>query len=663
MQGLHDGLQRCAQGLALPLGPAEPQPLGRDGKGLVKAHLLAYHAVLKAVRQVDLLCHQGIAVSVGQKTRLGRRTGELPFRKAQHKYIVRRIQTHFAGACQHHGVQRLRDVPKVRRAQQQAEQVLIFRKGHALPAQQVGHFVQQLHHHVPLPGRFLCRRDAPGRADGLDLCGLLFLGSQLLQAEIQRPADLLRVGPTHPAAQAVHRRHQQLTGLFGIGQRFPVLFGQLVLAKAPGAFCKACPPRRRIGRPGVGIVFQGTDLRLTQSAQAGLGQNGQVLGHVRAAHKGQQCPHRRGRGAELRRGGFITVERDVCHAELVPDGGAIAGDVAADHRDLSAAHALPHQAADGRSGAAGFFFPAGGRKQPHLRRRRRHLTGTGLQQFRHSGKAGGVPVAQVCAQKLRHCRFGPVFAGQLAQLRRHLLCAGKQPHLPRHHGGTVVTQGHRDRGQRRQHRAHQPLFGGVEGVKFVNEHLPLPQKVRQLAPGKGSFQPGRRQLQPVRGVHTGARQQRFVALKDQRQFAQLAALGAAIPGQLCQLCAGKPGTFQLVDGLGRHLAEGCTAAVAVVVMHVVLQLFQCAAHQHGPACVRKGLHCRTALGGEDALGQTGKGKAFHHAGKRIAQFPVDAALCAGGELFRHQQDAVPACLGPGTDAGIEQRRFAAAGAA
>ena len=32
-------------------------------------------------------------------------------------------------------------------------------------------------------------------------------------------------------------------------------------------------------------------------------------------------------------------------------------------------------------------------------------------------------------------------------------------------------------------------------------------------------------------------------------------------------------------------------------MHVVLQFFQCAAHQHGPARVRKGLHRRTALGG------------------------------------------------------------------
>ena len=99
-------------------------------------------------------------------------------------------------------------------------------------------------------------------------------------------------------------------------------------------------------------------------------------------------------------------------------------------------------------------------------------------------------MAQVAAQQLRHCRISTVFAGQLPQLCGHLLCAGKKPHIPRHHGRTVVAQGHRDGGQRRQHRAHQPLFGGIEGIKFVNEYLPLPQKVRQLAPGKGGFQHG-----------------------------------------------------------------------------------------------------------------------------------------------------------------------------
>ena len=111
------------------------------------------------------------------------------------------------------------------------------------------------------------------------------------------------------------------------------------------------------------------------------------------------------------------------------------------------------------------------------------------------------------------------------------------------------------------------------------------------------------------------------------------------------------------------MAEGRTAAVAVVVMHVVLQFFQRAAHQHGPACVGEGLHRRAALGGEDVLGKAREGKALHHAGKGIAQFAVDAALGAGRELFRHQQDAASALFGPGADAGIQQGRFAAAGTA
>ena len=141
VQRVHDGLQRRAQGLPLPLWPAEPQPLCRGGEGLVKAHLLTHHAVLEAVRQVDLLCHQHVAVGVGQKARLGRRTGKLALRKAQHEHIIRCIQTHLARAGQHHGIQRLGDVPEVGRAQQQAEQVFVFWDGDALPTQQVGHLV------------------------------------------------------------------------------------------------------------------------------------------------------------------------------------------------------------------------------------------------------------------------------------------------------------------------------------------------------------------------------------------------------------------------------------------------------------------------------------------------------------------------------------------
>ena len=245
---------------------------------------------------------------MGQQAALCGSTGKFPLRKPQHKYIIRCIQTHFAGACQHHRVQGLRDVPKIGGAQQQAEKILVLRHGDALTAQQPRHLVQQLHHHVPLPGGFLCRRDAPGGADILHLRGLLSLCAQLLQAEIQRPADLLGVGTAHLAAQGIHRRHQLFAGVLGTGQVQRIFLGQLGVTEAPGAFGKFCPPRRSIGRPRVGVVFQRADFRLSQVAQAGLCQYGQLLGHVRAPQQCQQRPHRRGGCAELRGGGLVAVQ-------------------------------------------------------------------------------------------------------------------------------------------------------------------------------------------------------------------------------------------------------------------------------------------------------------------------------------------------------------------
>ena len=106
---------------------------------------------------------------------------------------------------------------------------------------------------------------------------------------------------------------------------------------------------------------------------------------------------------------------------------------------------------------------------------------------------------------------------------------------------------------------------------------------------------------------------------DERQLAQLRALGAAVPGKLLQLLPGKPGAFQLVYRLGRHLAKGCAAPVAVVVVHVILQFLQRTAHQHRPPGIGQGLHRRAALYRKDMLGQTGEGIAFHHAGKGINQ--------------------------------------------
>ena len=86
-----------------------------------------------------------------------------------------------------------------------------------------------------------------------------------------------------------------------------VLFGQLLFPKALGAALKLLPPGRRRRGPGVGIVFQRADLLLAQGTQAGLGKGGQVLGQVGSPGDLQQGPHRRGRGAEFRGGGFIAV--------------------------------------------------------------------------------------------------------------------------------------------------------------------------------------------------------------------------------------------------------------------------------------------------------------------------------------------------------------------
>ena len=179
-------------------------------------------------------------------------------------------------------------------------------------------------------------------------------------------------------------------------------------------------------------------------------------------------------------------------------------------------------------------------------------------------------MAHVPAQQFRHGHRSAVPASQLAQLRRHLLRAGEKAHVPRHERGAVVAEGHRHGGQRGQQSAHQPLFRGVEGVELVDEDSPVPQELRQFAPGQCGLEAGCGQLQPVGGVHACPGQQGLVALKDEGQFAELGAVGAAVLRQFIELLARETRALELVDGLGSHLAEGGRAAVAVIVMDVVL---------------------------------------------------------------------------------------------
>ena len=621
-----------------PCGPADPQPFGGGGHGLVKADLFPDHPVLKAVGQVHLLAHQGVPVGMGQQAGLARRGGEFPFRHPQHKDVIGLVQPHLARRGQHHCVQGLGDVPQIGRAQQQAEQFGVFGGRDRLVPQQPGHLVQQVHHHVPLPGGLLGGGDAAGGAQGFHLLLLGLFGPQPVQAEPQRPADLFRAGLPAAAAQGLQRPHQESAGLLGVVQGLPFFFGQLAAPKAPGALGEGLPPLGGPGGPGIGVVLQRAHLGFGQAGQAGLDQGGQLFGVVRAPDQFQQGGDRRCRGAERRGGGLIAPEGDLRHPELVPDGGPVVVQVPADHRDLAAAHPLGHQPADGARGGPGFLLPAGGGVQPDLRRRA-GVTAAGGQKLFQPGQPGGIPMAQVPAQQQGRRHLGPVFPGQTAQLGAHRLGPREQPQIPRPGGRAVVAQGHRHLGQGGQHGPHQLLFGGVEGIELVDKDRPALQESGHPPLGQGGFQPLGGQLDPVGGVHAGLGQQGLIALVDHGQLGQAAALGAAASGQPGQLLPRHAGALELVDGLGGQLAEGGRMPVAVIKTDVVLQLLQGAAHQGHPPRVGEGLDGRAPLLREDPFGQAGEGKTLHPARAPIPQLAVDAPFGGRGELLRHQQDA------------------------
>ena len=198
------------------------------------------------------------------------------------------------------------------------------------------------------------------------------------------------------------------------------------------------------------------------------------------------------------------------------------------------------------------------------------LTAAGLQNLSQCRKTGRIFVPDIPAEQNGCGDLGTVFPRQLAQLCRHLLCAREQAQIARDHRGAVVAKSDRDRRQSCQHRAHETLFRGVEGIELVNEDRTVFQKSRQLAPCKGIFEPCRRQFEAVGRVHASMRQQGLIALENQRQLCQLAALRAAVLRKGGQLVAGQACALQLVDGLGRHLTERRTPAVAVVIVDIVL---------------------------------------------------------------------------------------------
>ena len=202
-QHVHDGLEGGAEGLALPLRPAEPEASGRGGEGLIKQTCSRTTRFSKqSGSSISCAIRASRSAWVSRPVSAGR-GGEFALGEAQHKDIVRCVKAHLACAGHHHGVQRLGDVAEIRRAQQQPKQLLVLGDGDALAAQQTCHLVQQAHDHIPLPGGFLGGGDAPLGPDGLHLRSLSVLRTQLLQAEVEGAAHLLGVGRAELRAQTV----------------------------------------------------------------------------------------------------------------------------------------------------------------------------------------------------------------------------------------------------------------------------------------------------------------------------------------------------------------------------------------------------------------------------------------------------------------------------
>lgn len=155
--------------------PAEPQVFLRHRQCLIKADLLTDHTVFKTIGQFRAKRDHGIAVSVAQRP-VSPVSGKLPFRQLHHKHGLGFGQAHAASGGKDHAVHALRNMPHIRGAQQQGEQVIIISWGDGLPCgQQVHHLVQQLGDHIPFPQGFVRVGQVPActQAIGQLLQGLL----------------------------------------------------------------------------------------------------------------------------------------------------------------------------------------------------------------------------------------------------------------------------------------------------------------------------------------------------------------------------------------------------------------------------------------------------------------------------------------------------------
>ena len=312
--------QRGAGGGGVPgMGggrPAQPEILSRDGQRLVKADALAQDLIGKAVGQLGPLRHHQVAVRVGQKALVAGRLGELALQKAHHKHGVGLGQAHTARRRHNDAVEALGDVPHVRSAQQQREQLGVVRGGKDLIPQQPRQLVQQTHDDVPLAQYFICVGQTALSAQLLGQAVQRILGPEGLQEQVQllcQRGGGRTGGLFHKGGDALH---QKRAGGLGVGKRLHIL-----LCVVPGIARRAAgegpAPVGGGQRPGIGVVFQRTLPGVRQVNKAGF----QQTQHAAARHAAQQVQcgvHGAGRGGVLGAGGLVAEKRDALQTELIP---------------------------------------------------------------------------------------------------------------------------------------------------------------------------------------------------------------------------------------------------------------------------------------------------------------------------------------------------------
>ena len=547
-------------------------------------------------------------------------------------------------------------MPQIGGAQQQGEQLGVVSRGKGFVPQQQRQLVQKAHHNVPFPQGFVRFGQTSGGAQLACQRVERILCPQRLQKDKNLFGQLGSGSPACLGGKRLRQRHDDGAGGFGIRQDLLLLLGfaAVVARRAAG---KGVAPILGGKAPCIGVVFQCAKHPLRQVDQPGFDKalhGAAAQPHTQDVQRGK---YRRGGRGVFGCGGIVAEQRDILQPEFIPQRRQIPPGVAADDRHTVVGRTLPCAGGDLCRHGFGFGLAGGGGAVGDLRGRigALRLGGVGRvgEQQVQLGQRGGVGVAQVVAQYLGVDRHGGV-PRHTAQRCRNLFGTAEQPQPVVGVGFAVTAKadGHVCGGQ---HRRQQGALGRVEGVELVHIHRPPGKKFR--------LQALRRQLLAVGGVHHALPQKGLVRAVNQRQFVQFFLIHTRRGGVGCQRIRCDAGAFQLTDGLGCFFAEGGGPALAAVIHHLVQQAVHRAAHQQGAPGFVQCLHGGTAVTAQDRFRQRGKGVAFHIGGQAVPQRAVQKPLGGGGELFRHDQQAVFAALGAGAQLCQHTAGFAAAGGA